>query len=193
MYDLYIGNKNYSSWSLRPWVLMRELDIPFREILVPFGGSQNPDAFRGFSPSGKVPLPRGLDGTTGVGLAGHHRVRRREASRVSAAGRDGTRLGAQRRRRRCTRLPGPAQHLRMNCGLRIRLHAVERPLERDLRRWKRCWADGLAASGPVPRGRAAFSAVDAFFAPWRCESRPTIRLSAPRPAPTPPRLRDCLP
>ena len=40
MYDLYIGNKNYSSWSLRPWVLMRELDIPFREILVPFGGSK---------------------------------------------------------------------------------------------------------------------------------------------------------
>jgi len=31
MYDLYIANKNYSSWSLRPWALMRELDIPFRE------------------------------------------------------------------------------------------------------------------------------------------------------------------
>ena len=29
MYTLYIGNKNYSSWSLRPWVLMRALNIPF--------------------------------------------------------------------------------------------------------------------------------------------------------------------
>ena len=37
VYDLYIANKNYSSWSLRPWVLMRELKIPFREHLVPFG------------------------------------------------------------------------------------------------------------------------------------------------------------
>ncbi|TAM24221.1 MAG: glutathione S-transferase, partial [Rhodanobacter sp.] len=36
MYTLYIANKNYSSWSLRPWVLMRELDIPFEEELVPF-------------------------------------------------------------------------------------------------------------------------------------------------------------
>ena len=29
IYELYIGNKNYSSWSLRPWVLMKELDMPF--------------------------------------------------------------------------------------------------------------------------------------------------------------------
>jgi glutathione S-transferase len=55
MYELFIGNKNYSSWSLRPWVLLRELNIPFHENLVPFGGARNPDAFRGFSPTGKVP------------------------------------------------------------------------------------------------------------------------------------------
>jgi glutathione S-transferase len=36
MYDLYIANKNYSSWSLRPWVLMRELRIKFNERLTPF-------------------------------------------------------------------------------------------------------------------------------------------------------------
>ena len=55
MYDLYIGNKNYSSWSLRPWVLMRELALPFREHLMPFGGSADPAAFKRFSPTGKVP------------------------------------------------------------------------------------------------------------------------------------------
>ena len=38
MTQLYIANKNYSSWSLRPWVLMRMLDIAFKERLVPFGG-----------------------------------------------------------------------------------------------------------------------------------------------------------
>jgi hypothetical protein len=37
MYELFIANKNYSSWSLRPWVLMRELSIPFTETLIPFG------------------------------------------------------------------------------------------------------------------------------------------------------------
>src|SRR5262245_48151186 len=61
MFDLYIGNKNYSSWSLRPWVLMRELNIPFREIVVPFGGAQD---FRTFSPTGKVPCL--VDGATTV-------------------------------------------------------------------------------------------------------------------------------
>jgi len=51
MYTLYIGNKNYSSWSLRPWLLLRELDIPFTEQLIPFGKG----AFGSFSPTGKVP------------------------------------------------------------------------------------------------------------------------------------------
>ncbi|MEA3135609.1 MAG: glutathione S-transferase, partial [Gammaproteobacteria bacterium] len=37
MYELYIANKNYSSWSLRPWVLLRELKIPFAEHVIPFG------------------------------------------------------------------------------------------------------------------------------------------------------------
>ena len=36
MYMLHIANKNYSSWSLRPWVLMRTLGIPFEERLTPF-------------------------------------------------------------------------------------------------------------------------------------------------------------
>lgn len=55
MYALYIGNKNYSSWSLRPWLLMRELKIPFDERLVPFDPGSSFDKFRKFSPTGRVP------------------------------------------------------------------------------------------------------------------------------------------
>ncbi|WP_329956124.1 glutathione S-transferase, partial [Collimonas silvisoli] len=58
MYELYIANKNYSSWSLRPWVLMRELGLTFNEHIVPFTDEavgSNWDTFRSFSPSGKVP------------------------------------------------------------------------------------------------------------------------------------------
>src|SRR5260370_34373693 len=55
MYDLYIANKNYSSWSLRPWVLMRELKIAFREHLVPFGDESSWQSYRKISPTGKVP------------------------------------------------------------------------------------------------------------------------------------------
>jgi glutathione S-transferase len=53
---LYIGNKNYSSWSLRPWIAMRVFNIPFREVLIPFDfGSGNPD-IKAVSVSGRVPL-----------------------------------------------------------------------------------------------------------------------------------------
>lgn len=51
MYTLYVANKNYSSWSMRPWVLMRGLDIPFTERLMVFGQTD----FHAFSPSGRVP------------------------------------------------------------------------------------------------------------------------------------------
>src|ERR1700756_3998152 len=55
MYTLYIANKNYSSWSLRPWILMRELAIPFTERMMPFSEGPNWPAFREFAPNGKVP------------------------------------------------------------------------------------------------------------------------------------------
>ncbi|HSC66632.1 MAG TPA: glutathione S-transferase N-terminal domain-containing protein, partial [Cellvibrio sp.] len=55
MFTLHIANKNYSSWSLRPWVLMRTLNIPFTEQLHPFATETNWDVYRTFSPSGKVP------------------------------------------------------------------------------------------------------------------------------------------
>ena len=55
MYTLYIGNKNYSSWSLRPWVLMRTLSIPFEEQLELFDPGSSWDKFREFSRNGLVP------------------------------------------------------------------------------------------------------------------------------------------
>ena len=55
MYVLHIGNKNYSSWSLRPWLLLKALDIPFEEQLTPFLEADNWARFRSFSPNGKVP------------------------------------------------------------------------------------------------------------------------------------------
>jgi glutathione S-transferase len=164
MFDLYIGNKNYSSWSLRPWVLMRELNIPFREVLVPFGGAQNRDAFSAFSPTGKVPCL--VDGITTVwdSLAITEYVAERHPgvwpmepiarawARCAAAE---MHSGFQALRNTCG----------MNCGLRIRLHSIEAPLERDLRRIEQLWAEGLARfGGPFLTG-AQFCAADAFFAP----------------------------
>jgi glutathione S-transferase len=55
VYTLYIGNKNYSTWSLRAWVLMRALGIPFAEKRVLLYQPESPSRLREISPSGKVP------------------------------------------------------------------------------------------------------------------------------------------
>ncbi|HSN19093.1 MAG TPA: glutathione S-transferase family protein [Usitatibacter sp.] len=53
---LVIGNKNYSSWSMRPWVLMRELGIPFREVKLRFHSDEWRREIGRWSPSGLVPV-----------------------------------------------------------------------------------------------------------------------------------------
>ena len=60
MLELYIGNKNYSSWSMRPWVMLRQAGIPFEERKLRFdsfaSGSGFKDAVAKVSPVGKVPV-----------------------------------------------------------------------------------------------------------------------------------------
>ncbi len=60
MVQLYIANKNYSSWSMRPWVLLRQAGIDFEEVFVRFDSfapdSQFKAALKGINPAGKVPV-----------------------------------------------------------------------------------------------------------------------------------------
>ena len=56
--ELILGNKNYSSWSLRPWFLMKQMGIEFEEILIPLYRPETEERLRRYSPSGKVPLFR---------------------------------------------------------------------------------------------------------------------------------------
>ncbi|GAC1631955.1 MAG: glutathione S-transferase family protein [Nevskia sp.] len=53
---LVIGNKNYSSWSLRPWLLLRVAEIPFEEILIPLYQPDSKTRQLAYSPAGKVPI-----------------------------------------------------------------------------------------------------------------------------------------
>ena len=59
MLKLYVGNKNYSSWSMRPWVLLTQVGIPFEEVMVRFdsfeAGSRFKQTMGTVSPTGKVP------------------------------------------------------------------------------------------------------------------------------------------
>ncbi len=63
-YTLVIGNKNYSSWSLRPWLLMRHAGIDFTEVRIPLYTPESKQQIRHYSPSGKVPCL--LDGDLAV-------------------------------------------------------------------------------------------------------------------------------
>jgi glutathione S-transferase len=164
MYELYIGNKNYSSWSLRPWVLMRELRIPFTERLMPFAPGSNLERFRAFSPSGRVPCLH--DGDTVVWdslaiaeyLAERHpgvwpaEARTRAWAR-SAAAEMHSGFGALRAR--CS----------MSCGQRVELREYPAALRADVERVDALWREGLARSGGPFLAGASFGAVDAFFAP----------------------------
>ena len=60
MIKLYIGNKNYSSWSMRPWVLLRQAGIAFEEVMLRFDSFDSTSAFKSglkdITPVGKVPV-----------------------------------------------------------------------------------------------------------------------------------------
>ena len=61
MLTLYIGSKNYSSWSMRPWVLLKQAGIPFKEVMVRFDAFNSPDsdfkrAVLAVNPAGRVPV-----------------------------------------------------------------------------------------------------------------------------------------
>ncbi|TDK34398.1 glutathione S-transferase family protein [Rhizobium deserti] len=53
---LYIANKNYSSWSFRPWLALTAAGVPFEEVLIPFDFPAGNPKFREISPTARVPV-----------------------------------------------------------------------------------------------------------------------------------------
>lgn len=68
-FTLIIGSKNLSSWSLRPWLVMKAFDIPFREVLIRLDQPESRAALKAHSPSGLVPCLRKGDLTIWDSLA----------------------------------------------------------------------------------------------------------------------------
>jgi glutathione S-transferase len=164
MYTLHIANKNYSSWSLRPWALLRELKIPFTENLIPFHREAEWAAYRRIAPNGKVPCL--VDGDITVWeslaiveyLAERHAGIYPEATDARAWSRSACaemHAGFTELRNRCS----------MSCGVRVQLHDATAALTQDLSRIGALWNDGLEQFGGPFLAGAAFTAVDAFFAP----------------------------
>lgn len=164
MYTLHIANKNYSSWSLRPWVLLRELHVPFTENLIPFHDAQEWAAYRRIAPNGKVPCLVDGDITVWESLAIVEYLAERHVGvwPQDPAARAWSRSAAAEMHAGFSALRNVCS---MNCGVRVRLNGMPPALAADLKRLTALWGDGFSHfGGPFLAGHA-FSAADAFFAP----------------------------
>ncbi|KQN92966.1 glutathione S-transferase [Sphingomonas sp. Leaf231] len=163
-YTLITANRNYSSWSLRPWLLMTMLDIPFTDRIEPFAAMDNHAAFRAFSPTGQVPVLL-HDGRTiwdSLGIALYLGERHDGVWPTDPAARAWAMCAA-------TEMHGGFGALRagrtMTVGQRVTPDETSPRLARDVERLAELWAEGLARFGGPWLAGAAFGAVDAFFAP----------------------------
>jgi glutathione S-transferase len=173
MLQLVIGNKNYSSWSMRPWVLMRHFGITFEEIKLRFDFTPGSGFYRElarYTPTSRVPVLL-IDGfavwdTLAIveALADLH-------PRLALWPREA--LQRARARSLVAEMHAGFSAMRNLCVMNIeaelpevgaRLLATEAALRSDLARLDSLWSGQLAASGgPFLFGE--FSAVDAYYAP----------------------------
>ena len=163
-YTLITGNRNYSSWSLRPWLLMKALGIPFEDRLEPFIKPDNYEDFRAFSPTGQVPLL--IDGDRlipdSLGIALYLAERHDgvwpadEEARIFAQG-------------AVTEMHGGFGHLRNDCTMNVGVRVTPKPMSEGLRRnvvrVREIFETGLAQFGGPWLVGAQFTAADAFYAP----------------------------
>lgn len=163
-YVLVTANRNYSSWSLRPWVLMKALGIPFEDRVEPFTRPVNYDEFRAFSPTGQVPVL--IDGTRTVwdslGIALYLAERHggvwpqdEEARAFAFCAVAEMHGGFSALRNDCT----------MNVGVRVKPRPMRPALVRDIARVREIFEEGLVRFGGPWLAGDSFTALDAFFAP----------------------------
>lgn len=164
---LYLGNKLYSSWSLRPWMLMTALGIPFKETVIPLYHPDSKARMLDVSPGGKVPVLVDADVTVWETLAIieylHERFPDKGVWPKDATARAHARAisnemhaGFQALRTMCP----------MNLGKRFAPRELSSDVADNVRRIEGMWSDArrrFGGGGSFLYG--AFSAADALYAP----------------------------
>ncbi len=164
---LIIGNKNYSSWSLRAWFLLREADIEFEEHRIPLDVEDTSRRIAEFSPAGKVPVLQLGDLAVWDSLAIAETVAERWPEAKLWPGDAGTRAHA---RSISAEMHSGFAELRarmpMNCRAMGRRVALPDELTRDIDRVFDIWSDCYRRYGDKgPWLFGEFSIADAMYAP----------------------------
>ncbi|WP_373492183.1 glutathione S-transferase family protein [Parasphingorhabdus sp.] len=167
-YTLITANRNYSSWSLRPWILMKALEIPFVDEIVYFE-EDNYERFREFAPNGQVPCLKDHrdDGSSrtiwdSLAIAEYLAERHGGCWPDDSEARTWARCAA-------AEMHGGFAPLRnicpMNVGVRARLHQIDPGLQRNIDRIGELFAQGQDEFGGPWLAGDRFTIVDAFYAP----------------------------
>jgi glutathione S-transferase len=174
MLKLFIGNKNYSSWSMRPWVLLKQAGIPFEEVKVRFDSFDASSTFKktlaGVTPTAKVPVLQDGDLAIWDTLAIAEYVAEQFPDKQLWPA---ERTARARARSICAEMHSGFTGLRGNCPMNIEAHlpdtgaliwrdkpAVRSDLERIISMWSALLQEH---GGPMLFG--AFTVADAYFAP----------------------------
>ncbi|MCP5159181.1 MAG: glutathione S-transferase family protein [Gammaproteobacteria bacterium] len=163
---LVIGNKTYSSWSLRPWLLLRHLGVEFQEIPVPLHAPDAAAQIARYSPSGRVPVL--LDGDRviweSLAIGEYLADRYPEVWPTEAHRRALARSAASEMHAGFTAL---REELPFNCRSRrsgvVPSLAAQAEIKRVVALWATCRSTISSEEGPWLFGR--FSCTDAMFAP----------------------------
>ena len=174
MLKLFVGNKNYSSWSMRPWVLLRQAGIAFEEEVVRFDSFDADSDFKrtlaGLTPTAKVPVL--VDGDLAIWdtLAIAEYVAERYPEKQLWPTDQGARARA---RSICAEMHSGFTGLRSHCPMNIEASLPEvgaliwrdKPaVHHDVQRIVQMWS-GLLAEYGGPMLFGDFSIADAYFAP----------------------------
>jgi glutathione S-transferase len=164
---LLIGNKNYSSWSLRPWLLLRQAGIAFDEELIPFGTPDFTARVKRHSPAGRVPVLIDGDLVIWDSLAIAEYVAEKFPDKGLWPDATAARALA---RSICAEMHSGFADLRsrmtMNCQTRFSNVLFDVKVRRETARIIEMWQDArqrFGGSSPFLFGR--FTVADAFFAP----------------------------
>jgi len=165
---LVIGNKNYSSWSMRPWLVLKANNIPFDEVFIPlYTDEADKRRILDVTPSGKVPALRDGDITVWDSLA----IIEYLAERYPDAHVWPDDVAARAQARAVSaEMHGGFGPLRRECGMNlhrpVRARALSVEAQADIARVQQIWTDCRkrhGSLGPYLFGR--FSAADAMYAP----------------------------